>query len=75
VYDKRPFLCRLFGATADAAMRCPHGLGPEKPLSEFQTKLLLGRYLKLVGVAPAGYTADIEPALQAASVGPIAKHP
>lgn len=29
VYDVRPMICRLFGATSEGYLVCPHGCGPE----------------------------------------------
>jgi hypothetical protein len=59
VYADRPFLCRLFGATKDAAIACPHGCGPANPLTTSQALHLKAQYQKIVGPTPAGYTADI----------------
>jgi Fe-S-cluster containining protein len=59
VYADRPFLCRLFGATTSAKMRCPHGCGPDKPLSAAQADSLNAKYMKLMNGAPAAFTADI----------------
>lgn len=59
IYKDRPFLCRLYGATTDAKMACPHGCGPEKPLSMKQAKILTDKYSKLMGPAPAAFTVDI----------------
>ena len=34
VYERRPFMCRLFGtAPADAGLRCPHGCAPARALT------------------------------------------
>lgn len=59
VYQDRPFLCRLFGATTDAKMACPHGCGPANPLSQKQASILTGRYAKLMGTSPAGFAVDL----------------
>jgi uncharacterized protein len=59
IYENRPYLCRLFGATVEAKMRCPHGCGPEKPLTQKQTDILTKRYMKLMGASPAALTADL----------------
>jgi Fe-S-cluster containining protein len=60
VYNDRPFLCRLFGATADSKMSCKHGCGPEKPLSLKQTEILMKRYMSLMKGGPAALTASID---------------
>lgn len=60
IYRDRPFLCRLFGATEDAKMACPHGCGPEHPLNQRQTDILMSRYLKLVGNGTAYLTGPID---------------
>lgn len=33
VYDRRPFICRLFGTAKDVRLTCPHGCGPRKKIS------------------------------------------
>jgi uncharacterized protein len=48
IYDDRPFLCRLFGASEEKWMTCPHGCGPEKKLSVEQTQKLFHQYLRLM---------------------------
>jgi uncharacterized protein len=48
IYSDRPFLCRLFGASEEKWMTCPHGCGPEKKLSVEQTRKLYHQYLKLM---------------------------
>jgi Fe-S-cluster containining protein len=47
IYQDRPFLCRLFGAVERGRMKCPHGCGPEYPLSEAQAHKLMEQYLSL----------------------------
>ena len=48
IYEHRPFLCRIFGASEEPRLACPHGLGPEKKLSIGQTQRLWHQYLKLL---------------------------
>lgn len=60
VYADRPFLCRLFGASLEPKMVCPHGCGPAKPLTVKQTAILTQKYMKLIGVEPAAYTVDFQ---------------
>ena len=52
IYNDRPFMCRLYGATTDAAIACPHGCAPNKPLSAKQAAILRDKYKKLVGDNP-----------------------
>lgn len=59
IYGKRPYLCRLFGASLEAKMRCPHGCGPDKPLTQKQTDILTKRYMKIIGASPAALTVDL----------------
>jgi len=33
VYERRPFMCRIFGAAADLRLKCPHGCNAKRPLS------------------------------------------
>jgi hypothetical protein len=46
-YDRRPYVCRLFGASKSRYMRCPHGCQAEKPLSPQATAALTKRYENL----------------------------
>ena len=48
IYDQRPFLWRIFGATDDPMLRCPHGCGPDKPLSAQEANELTDRYIELM---------------------------
>ena len=48
IYEKRPFMCRLFGAVASGSLKCPHGCGPENPLSEEEAFELTREYSKIV---------------------------
>lgn len=48
IYDDRPFLCRLFGASEDPWLTCPHGCGPAKKLTLEQTQKLYHQYIKLM---------------------------
>jgi Fe-S-cluster containining protein len=57
VYQDRPFMCRLFGATLDAKIACPYGCGPASPLTVQQAHMLLRRYIKLTG-QPVAYTVE-----------------
>lgn len=45
IYEQRPFICRLFGATEDPKLACPHGCKPEKPLAVAEADALTRRYL------------------------------
>ena len=54
IYDKRPFMCRIFGATDQhgvgmASLVCPHGCKPENPLTEAQVNELTDEYLSITG--------------------------
>lgn len=48
IYKDRPFMCRLFGATSDPQLTCPHGRRPAHPLSPQVAALLTGRYINLM---------------------------
>jgi len=48
VYEKRPFLCRLFGTVDTMRLRCPHGRKPDKPLTEQQGMELIREYTRIV---------------------------
>jgi Fe-S-cluster containining protein len=51
VYDKRPFMCRLFGTTTEVQfMTCPLGAKPKVPLTARQVQALFNRYRKLAKV-------------------------
>lgn len=44
IYEQRPMMCRVFGATEDRRLLCPHGKGPEKPLTEEQLERIMKEY-------------------------------
>ena len=56
IYEKRPFMCRLFGAAA--SLPCPFGCRPDRMLSAEEAAALTRRYMELMRaedlVAPAG---------------------
>jgi Fe-S-cluster containining protein len=52
IYDDRPLICRLYGATEDSALQCPHGRAPERKLTLLETRQIWREYAKLdLGVA------------------------
>ena len=54
VYDKRPAMCRLFGAVANAPLlACPYGVHATRPLSAAQAADLRDRYASLPPLQPA----------------------
>lgn len=44
VYDRRPFMCRLFASAADTRLQCPHGCSAKRPLSRLATAKLSDAY-------------------------------
>ena len=45
VYDRRPFMCRLFGSTpSEPRLACPHGCRPSRTLTAPQAAALTCRY-------------------------------
>lgn len=48
IYDKRPLICRLFGAVDVDTLRCPYGCGPEKPLTKEDADKIMMEYFKIV---------------------------
>ena len=48
IYEKRPFMCRIFGAVASGPLKCPYGCGPENPLTEEEAKGLTEEYVKIM---------------------------
>lgn len=48
IYDNRPFMCRLFGATSDFRLTCPHGRGPKKPIPPARAAALTDEYLRII---------------------------
>ncbi len=48
IYEQRPFMCRLFGTTEDARLRCPHGHRPDRMLSTTEARRLTSEYLELM---------------------------
>lgn len=47
VYENRPFMCRLFAASEDKTLQCPHGAKALKPLSVKRSRALLDKYKAL----------------------------
>ena len=41
IYAARPIVCRLFGAVDHPLMTCPQGCGPERKLTETQSRRIL----------------------------------
>ena len=56
VYDIRPAICRVYGASDHVRLQCPHGLKPEKPLTVEETNSLMDRVMALGG----GYAEPFE---------------
>ena len=48
IYEDRPFICRLYGATSDPGMQCPHGCKPSSPLTAGKAKELTDKYVRLM---------------------------
>lgn len=48
IYRDRPLICRLFGASEEPRLRCPHGRGPGRPLTVAETRRIMDTYLKLM---------------------------
>ena len=46
VYNKRPLVCRLFGAGLKTTMMCPHGKKPKTMLSRDQERKIFQEYKK-----------------------------
>lgn len=46
IYDRRPLLCRLFGAVDTTRLRCPHGKRPDTFLTDRQGGTIARRYFK-----------------------------
>lgn len=53
VYDRRPFMCRVFGASSDALLVCPEGAKAKRPLTVRQTGVLANAYRRLETVPAA----------------------
>ncbi|HAS8538280.1 TPA: hypothetical protein I7730_00510 [Vibrio vulnificus] len=47
VYDKRPFMCRVFSSSEEPALKCPNGAISKNPLSTKRTQVLTNKYRKL----------------------------
>lgn len=46
IYNRRPLLCRLFGAVDSyfQALKCPHGIISENPMTKYQLDRLVDQY-------------------------------
>lgn len=51
IYNDRPLLCRLFGASDEPKMRCPYGARAKRPLNKAETMLLMDDYRRLAEAA------------------------
>lgn len=47
IYENRPLMCRLFGATDPPDLMCPNGAKAEKTLSKKKTSKIIRRYQQL----------------------------
>ena len=47
IYSQRPLICRLFGASDEPRLQCPHGCKPDKPLTVAETRAIMAEYMKL----------------------------
>jgi hypothetical protein len=45
IYDQRPIMCRVFGASEEEKLVCPHGKMPDKPLTVPETQRLMREYI------------------------------
>ena len=45
IYECRGFICRIYGSSE--LFPCPHGYGPEKPLTEAETRALFKEYVRI----------------------------
>jgi hypothetical protein len=52
IYEKRPFMCRLFGAAA--SLPCPFGCRPDRMLSAEEADDLTRRYVELMDAEDLG---------------------
>jgi hypothetical protein len=48
VYDRRPLLCRMFGAVDHPKMTCPHGCRPLVTLTDQEGDQIMGVYNNLL---------------------------
>lgn len=53
VYDIRPAICRVFGASDHPRLKCPHGCRPEKPWSTPKTDAVMDSVKELGHGLPA----------------------
>ena len=45
IHEIRPLLCRIYGNSE--LMKCPHGCGPERLLSEAETRRIIKEYVRI----------------------------
>jgi Fe-S-cluster containining protein len=53
VYERRPFICRMYASVEDTRMRCPHGCNAKRPL-EIANAVRLTRSYQREPTAPQG---------------------
>lgn len=46
IYDRRPLICRMFGAVDAPKMTCPEGCAPTNKLTDRQGATMMRHYLK-----------------------------
>lgn len=59
-YEIRPAICKIFGSSLHARLRCPHGLGPPNPLTAEATNKLVDQVMQL----GFGYSEPLEEACE-----------
>jgi Fe-S-cluster containining protein len=47
IYPHRPFVCRIFGATDEPKLSCPHGRKAPNPISLEETHELAQEYMEI----------------------------
>jgi hypothetical protein len=44
VYERRPYMCRVFASSSVPCLQCPHGCAAKRPLGTMATDALTDRY-------------------------------
>ncbi|HTY21993.1 MAG TPA: hypothetical protein VMC85_02625, partial [Desulfomonilaceae bacterium] len=69
IYETRSIICRPFGASEDPAFQCPHGYGPESPLTLDETRSIMEEWLSSLDERGSRHGKIQEFGVQMVSIG------
>lgn len=48
IYENRPILCRMFGASEEDLLKCPHGYKADKLLTAKKSRQIVRIYTRII---------------------------